>query len=1068
MSRLALLCVTVVGIVGCAATPEKQTIAELRDVDPDLREIQVDDSLVKAMTSYRQFLAETPSHALAPEAMRRLADLQIEKEYGVIGGGRIIELSAPDPALVQGDKPVAIDDAVAASQDATASERSEEGESDAEFERRTTARHLALAGDAIGEGDLPDGAPPLDVAGPLQAIETYKRILSDYPWYERNDQVLYQMARAYDELSDPDEAIRVIDRLIREYPGSKYLDEVNFRRGEYFFVRKKFLDAEDAYRAVVGLGETSSFYELALYKLGWSLYKQELYEEALHEYMALLDYKLSKGYDFDATYGEDEEGEERRVADTFRVVSLSFSNLGGAQVLNEYFSTYGNRSYEDRIYGNLAEFHLSKRRFNDAAEVYEAFVELNPFHKVSPHFSMRISQVYTEGNFPLLVVESKRDFAMRYGVNAEYWQYFDIDSMPDVRDYLKTNLIDLANHYHALYQQADLEDAKPENYAEALRWYREFLASFPADQVSPSMNYQFADLLLEQGDFEQAALEYERTAYGYDGHERAAAAGYAAIYAHREGLKVATGAEMPAARLATVESSLRFAETFPDHEHAATVLGAATEDLYAMRDFERAIASGTWLLDRYPAAPTPLRRTAWMIVAHSSIDLARYPEAENAYSETLALMEPEDAERQAVIDNLAASIYKQGEQARALEDYATAADHFLRIRTAAPSSEIRAVAEYDGAAALIHLERWQAAAEVLEDFRASYPDHELNPQATRQLADVYEKAGDLSRSASEYERVAANAEDPEMRREAILVAADLYEQASNSDEAMRVYLNYVAEFPRPLDTALEIRFKLADMFKSRGDDAAYRDQLGTIVSADRDAGADRSDRSRFLAAKSALVLTGPLYDDFTSLALVQPFDRSLAEKQRRMDLALAAFEGLVGYEVAEVTAAATFYMAEIYGQFNTALLASERPTGLSNAELTEYDLALEEMAYPFEERAMEVHQKNAELMRVGVFNSWIQRSLDSLAVLMPGRYAKPEISGGFMGSMEQYAYRAPMPPPAIPADPDADAPGIDGTDVGRAGDTEPADGEVGMNVDSELVEPHPTDLAGVDDVAAPH
>ena len=45
----------------------------------------VDDSLVKAMASYQHFLDETPQHAMAPEAMRRLADLQIEKEYGVIG-----------------------------------------------------------------------------------------------------------------------------------------------------------------------------------------------------------------------------------------------------------------------------------------------------------------------------------------------------------------------------------------------------------------------------------------------------------------------------------------------------------------------------------------------------------------------------------------------------------------------------------------------------------------------------------------------------------------------------------------------------------------------------------------------------------------------------------------------------------------------------------------------------------------------------------------------------------------------------------------------------------------------
>jgi hypothetical protein len=32
---------------------------------------------------------------------------------------------------------------------------------------------------------------------------------------------------------------------------------------------------------------------------------------------------------------------------------------------------------------------------------------------------------------------------------------------------------------------------------------------------------------------------------------------------------------------------------------------------------------------------------------------------------------------------------------------------------------------------------------------------------------------------------------------------------------------------------------------------------------------------------------------------------------------------------------------------------------------------------------------------------------------MPGRYAKNEISGGFVGSIDSYAYRMPIAPPDI-------------------------------------------------------
>ena len=74
-------------------------------------------------------------------------------------------------------------------------------------------------------------------------------------------------------------------------------------------------------------------------------------------------------------------------------------------------------------------------------------------------------------------------------------------------------------------------------------------------------------------------------------------------------------------------------------------------------------------------------------------------------------------------------------------------------------------------------------------------------------------------------------------------------------------------------------------------------------------------------------------------------------------------------------------------------------------------MVLEEEAYPFEEQAIEVHEKNFELLAGGVYNPWVQQSLDKLTVLMPGRYAKNEISGGYLGSIDRYAYRMPIAPP---------------------------------------------------------
>ena len=476
-------------------------------------------------------------------------------------------------------------------------------------------------------------------------------------------------------------------------------------------------------------------------------------------------------------------------------------------------------------------------------------------------------------------------------------------------------------------------------------------------------------------------------------------------------LKVASEDRLAAVKLETVESSLRFTDTFPAHEEAPVVLGNAADDLYAMQDLERAISASQTLVERYPNAEPDLIRAAWTVIAHASIDLFRFPEAEAAYTNVLALMAEDDEARADIVDGLAASIYKQGEQANELEDYRLAANHFLRIKELAPTSTIRTAAEYDAAAALIRLEDWGSASDVLEEFRTSHPDHDLQPEATKQLAFIYREDGQIERSAAEHERIAAEATDPELARGALLTAGELYDEAKAVADAIRVYEQYVTAYPRPLDLAIETRTRLSQIFQSESDYQRYYAELDAIIEMDREAGVDRSDRSRFLASKAALVLAEQKFESFAQIDLVQPFDESLARKRQSMDVALKSFEDLVGYQVAEVTAAATFYIAEIYFDFSESLVDSERPSGMSDAEKIEYELVIEEEAYPFEERAIDVHEENFELLAAGIYNPWIQNSLDKLADLMPGRYAKSEISGGFMGSIESYAYRMPSAPP---------------------------------------------------------
>src|SRR6516165_11033116 len=84
-------------LASCAHQVDRSgTLATLHQARPDTQEVPVDQGLDRAVQSYGDFLKQAPDSALAPEAMRRLADLKIEKEFGIQGDGKLVELAASE------------------------------------------------------------------------------------------------------------------------------------------------------------------------------------------------------------------------------------------------------------------------------------------------------------------------------------------------------------------------------------------------------------------------------------------------------------------------------------------------------------------------------------------------------------------------------------------------------------------------------------------------------------------------------------------------------------------------------------------------------------------------------------------------------------------------------------------------------------------------------------------------------------------------------------------------------------------------------------------------------------
>jgi tetratricopeptide (TPR) repeat protein len=240
------------------------------------------------------------------------------------------------------------------------------------------------------------------------------------------------------------------------------------------------------------------------------------------------------------------------------------------------------------------------------------------------------------------------------------------------------------------------------------------------------------------------------------------------------------------------------------------------------------------------------------------------------------------------------------------------------------------------------------------------------------------------------ERIAASATDSTLARDALWQAAEFHEKAGSSATAQKTYERFLLLNPKPLAPALEARDRLARIARDSGNSARELALMKEIFSADQNGGAERSERSRYLGAHAALALAEPLAQAYRQIALKEPLQKQLKLKKARMQEALAAYAVASDYGVADVVSAATFHSATVYRDFGKALMTSERPKKLKKLELEQYNVMLEEQAFPFEEKATALHQANARLATQGIYDAWVRSSFDALRELQPVRWGKSE------------------------------------------------------------------------------
>ncbi|WP_227718094.1 tetratricopeptide repeat protein [Microbulbifer sp. Q7] len=856
-----------------------------------------------------------------------------------------------------------------------------------------------------------------------EAVRHYEALLQTSA---DDDYLAYRLARARALDGNLSGSLAALENIVETAPQSPFIAEALFRRGEAAFSQKKYRAAERDFRAVLAQGE-SPFAQNARYMLGWSQFKDARYRDASNTFLSLMDLLLAEDQVEKRPLETLQKGERRLADDTLRVLALGFNYLGGAEVIESFSvatdtgvsddtETRHTRSYQHLLYRALGDWYAESERYRDGAQTFLTFVAQNPQSPEAPGMHVRAVEILQQGNFPSEVVPAKREFVTRYGIRSLYWQNADDTLRGELRSQLKPWLEELARFDHARAQALRNEVRNPGNskraaaraeresrsaFLAAAALYAEFIETFPGDEKAPPLTFLMAESLNDAGDHARAFDAYTRVAWEFTEETgktpaNATEAGYAAILMAGEMHKSERNPELANLWLdRKTETSLRFADTWPGDQRALAVQLAAAQNLFAQYRHAETIAAAEKAAGWQPPPNLAQRRNILMLLGHSHFETNNFSAAESAYAQLLAGMATNDPEYVNTRDRLQSSIYKQAEQILKQVHLTTDSLEFvapteeaivllLRVR-ASGRSAIAATAQYDAINQLMRLQRWPQAQAELADFRQHYPEHKLTPSLTAKAVAIYQGLDMPEAAANELMALANSDPDPRVRRDSLYLAAEQFEQSGNTARAIEAYRQYARDWREPALQNLEAQYQLVSLYEKVGNPRERNLWINSL------AGNRVSEpRGRYLAAYASNELAAQSYARFERQKLNLPLKQSLKRKKQAMEETVSDYKKVLDFGIAEFTTAANFRLAEIYRQLSRDLMDSQRPNGLNPLELEQYEILLEEQAYPFEEKAIELHEANVKRTADGVYDDWVKSSFSSLENLLPARYRKPE------------------------------------------------------------------------------
>ena len=896
-------------------------------------------------------------------------------------------------------------------------------------------------------GAVPD--PNFDRARVL-----FARVLKDYKAFEQYDLALYVDGFLATEQGKEDEALDRWNRILAEFPRSRFVPDAHMARAEAMFNGKyDYAGALVEYEKVLQ-HQQSDLYGLALFKSAWCMWRLGRSDEAARRFLQV----------FQVTDAENVSAAKRKQLDELQAEALKYlvevfteDEKNNADDVYNFLVKAGGDKFAGKIVKALAAAFYEQAHYERGIEAYELMLKLDPVGPEAPDYGLAIAQGYaTIEDWNKLKTTYERllkTFTLpEPGQEGGTWARAqpNPEVVKTAQARIEKQLREDSTNLHGKAQRDKTSKAEFEG---AAALYEVYLGKFSGSPSAYEIEFNLGEIYFYHlNKPSDAATHYLATARRNPKGALTHDALYNAISAlermrYAEFEKNKTKGETEVDKKFTEAMEL-YIQLYPNDPDIPELLFRQGKLYYDHQVYDAAVRQWGLLLEKYPNSK--FAAGAGELVLDSFNQSKDYNNIEVWARRLKTAPSFQGADKQKRLDTLIVqSVFKQGEQKAAAGNHAEAAAAYLRAAKEFPRDAragqacVNAEIESQKAGDIATM---KTAADLLITEHRDAPEAALGAWTA---ATQFQGMGLFSDAATYHEVVAERFPKSEHAKDAAfnsvllrttvgdhekaIAAGKLYRQkyptGSDADEvaflmgkaherekkwreAADLYRGY-AKSTKSADRRAEAYVRLATVLLNMKSGKEADDALQDAVAMGKQKGTTLGPDGKYAAAHARYMQGERVLAQFEQIEIagdMKKLSARLGQKANLLKQAATIFLDCVSMGVAEWSTAALYQIGHTYEAFATSLRNAPPPSNLSDADKEAYQSQIDSFVVPIEEKSLEAYESGwKKAVELGIFNSWTAKMREALGRLNAELYAPAKEIGIEVRSSAPVAL-----PPLIP------------------------------------------------------